>query len=76
MTGPDTRSEAAIAAGVHAVAMLPGYTRFVRGVDRFTHLPTREPAAVVWVADKHALGTFHTEVVALEDICLFPGRSS
>lgn len=73
---PDTRDTAAITAGTHAIAHLGGHTRVVRGIDRFTHLPTREPAAVVWVADKHGMDGHHCEAVALDQITIHPGRTS
>jgi hypothetical protein len=72
----DMRETAAITAGPHAVAHLGGYTRVVRGIDRFTHLPTREPAAVIWVSDRHPMDGFHTEVVPLDQITTLPGRCS
>lgn len=73
--GPDTRESTVIRAGLHAVAHLYGHTRLVRGIDRFTQLPTRERAAVVWVADRY--GMKYVQVpVALEDITLHPGADS
>lgn len=76
MTDIDLRDDPAIRAGVHAVAHLRSRIRLVRGIDRFTHLPTREPAALVWVADWNGLGGHHLEVVALDDITLHPGDDS
>ncbi|MDV6299987.1 hypothetical protein R3P82_12790 [Dietzia maris] len=72
---PDTRHPDEIVAEDYAVAEYRGWTRLVRGIDRYTHLPTREPAAMVWLlAD--ALRGAQLVPVALSDIRLFPGRTS
>lgn len=73
---PDTRDEAAIRSGVHAVAHMPCWSRVVRGVDRFTLLPTRERAAVVWVEARHGRGGYQCEVVDLDFIEVRPGSPS
>lgn len=75
MTAIDFRPGEQIRAGLHAVAHLRSTDRIVRGIDRFTHLPTREPAAMVWVADWTGLG-HHLELVALDDITICPGAQS
>lgn len=75
---PDTRHADEITAGVHAVARLGRWApdnRLVRGIDRFTYTPTREPAAVVWVANRLGLGAHHTVLVPLAHITIRPGRT-
>lgn len=76
MNDIDFRPTSAITAEPHAVASLGGYSRVVRGVDMFTHLPTRERAAVVWIEAATGMGSLHTEEVPLDQIRIFPGRSS
>lgn len=66
----DLRDEAAIRARRHAVAHLRGYDRVVRGVERYLCLPTREPAAEVWVSAPHGMGGHHTAVAPLDDITI------
>lgn len=73
---PDTRDTAAILAGVHAIAHVGGYTRVVRGVDRFTHMPDRTPAAMVWITDRHLVGRHFLKLVALDAITIHPGSQS
>lgn len=75
-TGIDHRDAVDILAGPHAIAALPYGLRLVRGVDRFTHLPTRERAAVVWVQRHARVRTVQTETVALDKITLHPGGDS
>ena len=73
---PDTRPAEEIAAGVHAVADLDRHRpdrRLVRAIDRFTYTATREPAAVVWVANRLGLGAHHTVLVPLTRISIYPG---
>ena len=71
---PDMRPDAEITTDDHAYARAYGRYHVVRGIDRFTHLPTRERAAMVWISD-------HTDrpilaPVALDDIRIFPGRTA
>lgn len=76
MTAIDLRPAIDIVAGPHAIAELPYGKRLVRGVDRFTHLPTRERAAVVWVQRHARRPVVQSETVALDDIHLHPGGTS
>lgn len=71
---PDMRPAAEITTGDHAYARAYGRYHVVRGIDRFTHLPTRERAAMVWISD-HNDRTILT-AVALDDIRIFPGRTA
>jgi hypothetical protein len=75
---PDMRPATEITTGDHAYARAyaRAYGRYhvVRGIDRFTHLPTRERAAMVWIRD-HNDRTILAPV-ALDDICIFAGRTS
>lgn len=75
----DTRPAEEITAGIHAVARLGRWApdnRLVRGIDRFTRTATREPAAVVWVANRLGLGAHRTVEVPLADITIRSGRTS
>lgn len=73
MSGIDLRDEAAIRADAHAYARAYGRWHLVRGIDRFTHLPTREPAAMVWI--QHGPREAVVQVpVALDDIRVHAGR--
>lgn len=76
MTAIDLRDAVDIVAGPHAIATLKYGKRLVRGIDRFTHLPTRERAAVVWVQPYARQPGVRTEVVALTDIFLHPGGTA
>lgn len=76
MTNIDFRDFDDIIAGPYAVAHLKYGVRLVRGIDRFTHLPTRERAAVVWVQRNLNRPVVQTETVALEAIKLSPGVQS
>lgn len=71
---PDMRPTAEITTGDHAYARAYGRYHVVRGIDRFTHLPTREPAAMVWIQDHNDRAILAP--VALDDICIFAGRAS
>lgn len=71
---PDMRPAAEITTGDHAYARAYGRYHVVRGIDRFTHLPTRESAAMVWISD-HNNRTILAPV-ALDDIRIFPGRTA
>ena len=71
---PDMRPATELTTGDHAYARAYGRYHVVRGIDRFTHLPTRERAAMVWIQDHN-----HRTIlapVALDDICIFAGRTS
>lgn len=76
MISIDQRDAVDVVAGPHAIASLDYGTRLVRGIDRFTHLPTRERAAVVWVQRHARLRKVQTETVALDKITLHPGRTA
>lgn len=76
MISIDQRDAVDVVAGPHAIASLDYGKRLVRGIDRFTHLPTRERAAVVWVQRYARLRKVQTETVALDDITLHPGGTS
>lgn len=80
MTTLDTRPAEEITAGVHAVADLDRHRhrpdrRLVRAIDRFTYTVAREPAAVVWVANRLGLGVHHTVLVPLTRISIYPGST-
>lgn len=72
---PDTRPAMEIRSDMHAVAKVRGCPRVVRGIDRFTHMPDRTPAAMVWITDKHMVGRHFLELVALNKITICPGRT-
>ena len=72
---PDMRPAEEIAADTHAFARAYGRWHIVRGIDRFTHLPTREPAAMAWISDSSNHRTILAPV-ALDDIRMFPGSTS
>lgn len=76
MTDIDMRDAVDVVAEPHAIASLDYGKRLVRGIDRFTHLPTRERAAVVWVQRHARVRTVQTETVALDKITLHPGGAS
>lgn len=71
---PDMRPADEITTGVHAQARAYGRWHLVRGIDRFTHLPTRERAAMVWIQDHHDRAILAP--VAIDDIRVFPGRAA
>lgn len=71
---PDMRPADEITTGVHAQARAHGSWHPVRGIDRFTHLPTREPAAMVWIKDHRDRAIL--TLVALDDIRIFAGRAA
>lgn len=73
MTNIDLRDADEIRDGLHAVAHLPRYDRLVRGIDRFTHLPTRERGAMVWVDGRNGIDGLRCELVALDDITIHRG---
>lgn len=78
----DTRPAEEIASDVHAVADLARLRRrrhrpdhrLVRGIDRFGYTVTREPAAVVWVDNRHG-GGHHAVLVPLSRISIYQGRT-
>ena len=76
MTNIDLRDDAVIRAGAHAVAHLRRRDCLVRGIDRFTHLPTRERAAMVWIDGRNGIDGLRCVAVALDDITLHPGSAS
>ena len=73
---PDLRHPDEIVAEPHLVAVYRGRKRLIRGIDRYTQLPTREPAAMVWLLADALRGSTGLVCVALSNIRLLPGRTT
>lgn len=72
--GIDARQVETIVAGPHMLLDADDRPRLIRGVWEYQMLPTREPAAVVWV--ETAPRVVHPEVVELDRVRIMPGRPS
>ena len=72
---PDLRHPDEIVAEPHLVVEYRRRKRLVRGIDRYTHLPTRERAAMVWLLANVLRGGTGLVCVALSNIQLLPGRT-